>query len=77
MMAIDSVPPNLTIIGISCPNRAYKQENRCEVTVHEIETFLDGFIKGWLVQKREVEVGVEEIKVDAMEGEVHIWKDIF
>jgi hypothetical protein len=62
---------------MSCPNRTYKQEHRREVIVREVKTFLDRFIKGWPVQKREIEVRVEEIKVNAMKGEVQVWKVIF
>ena len=76
MMALNTVQPNSRIIGISCPNSAHKQEHGCEVVVLEVKTFLDGFVKGWPVQKWHIEVGVEEIKVNTMEGEVQVWEVI-
>ena len=61
---------------MSRPNSAYKQEYRCKIVVRKIETFFDRFIEGWPVQKWEIEVGVEEIKVNTMKGEVQVWKFI-
>ena len=75
-MAIDTVQPNSRIIGVSSPDSTYKQEYRCEVVVRKVKTFFDRFIEGWPVQKWEIEVGVEEIKINAMEGEVQVWKVI-
>ena len=75
-MAIDIVQSNSRIIRKSCPNSAYKQEHRREVAVLEMKTFLDRFIKGWPVEQREVEVGVEEIKVNTMGGEIQVWEVI-
>ena len=68
MMVIDTVQPNSRIIRISCPNSTYKQEHRREVVVREMKTFLNGFIKGGAVEKREVEVAVEEIKARPKSG---------
>ena len=61
---------------MSGPNSAYKQEYLCEAVVRKVKTFFDRFIEGWPVQKWEIEVGVEEIKINAMEGEVQVWKVI-
>jgi len=76
MMTIDTVQPNSRIIRISCPNSAYKQEHRCEVAVLEMKTFLHRFIKDWPMEQRDIKVGVEEIKVNTMEGEIQVWKVI-
>ena len=62
---------------MSCTHSAYKQEHRCEAVVRKVKTFVDRFIKGWPVQKWEIEVRVEEIKVNTMKGEVQVWKVIF
>ena len=75
-MTLDTVQSNLRIIGVSSPDSTYKQEYRCEVVVHKVKTFFDRFIEGWPVQKWEIEVGVEEIKVNTMKGEVQVWKVI-
>ena len=77
MMTIDTVQPNSRIVGISCPNSAYKQKYWCEVGVRKVKTFFDRFIEGWPVQKWEIEVRVEEIKINAVKGEVQVWKGIF
>ena len=77
MMAIDTIQPNSGIIRISRANSAYQQEHLCEVDVDEMKTFLNGVIEGWPVQNWEIEVKVEEIKVNAMEGEVQVRKVIY
>ena len=77
MMAIDTIQPNSGIIRISCANSAYQQEHLCEVDVDEVKSLLDGLIEGWPMQNWEIEVKVEEIKVNAMDGEVQVWKVIY
>jgi len=62
---------------MSCPNSAYEQEYWRKFVVPEIETFLDKFIKCRAVQKRQIKIVVFEIKIDALEGEVELWKSVF
>jgi hypothetical protein len=49
MMAIDTIQPDLGIIGISRLNSTYEQEYRCEVSGCQVETFVHVFIKRWAV----------------------------
>lgn len=38
---------------------------------------MNGFIKSWAVQKRQIKIVVFEVKINTLKGEVEFWKSVF